>query len=110
MTPRTAEGPAADRTHETATNVNQASEMLHRGTDRLLCSAHGSSGWRLCSCRRYRDSGPVRDSAHLRQLDKRIGWLRRHEHWWARELRWHRERFGPDCECKSCTGEGTWAA
>jgi hypothetical protein len=27
------------------------------------------------------------------------------EHWWCRELRWHRERFGPECGCRRCTWE-----
>lgn len=24
------------------------------------------------------------------------------EHWWLRELRWHRERYGPGCGCRAC--------
>jgi hypothetical protein len=40
-------------------------------------------------------------------LGDRIAWLDRFEHWWTRQLRWHRERSGPDCTCVPCT---RWSA
>jgi hypothetical protein len=40
----------------------------------------------------------------MRLLACRLAWLDRgREHWWARQLRWHRERGGPECACRSCT-------
>lgn len=42
---------------------------------------------------------------YMRLLGDRIRWLERREHWWARSLRWHRERYGPGCGCRSCTRE-----
>jgi hypothetical protein len=43
----------------------------------------------------------------MRILGSRLRWLEsREEHWWQRSLRWHREVFSPDCECRSCR----WAA
>lgn len=39
----------------------------------------------------------------LGHLQDGIEWLESgHEHWWARELRWHRERYGPACGCTGC--------
>lgn len=48
--------------------------------------------------------------SHMRLLADRLTWLERHEAWWARQLRWHRERYGPDCTCRSCTWEPGVAA
>jgi hypothetical protein len=46
----------------------------------------------------------------MRILGGRTRWLDAHEHWWLRQLRWHRERNGPECACRSCTWEPGVAA
>jgi hypothetical protein len=56
-----------------------------------------------------RTSSPNRSTPHeveMRILADRIRWLDGgHEHWWLRQLRWHRERNGPECACRTCTWE-----
>jgi hypothetical protein len=49
-------------------------------------------------------------STEMRILGGRTRWLDAHEHWWLRQLRWHRERNGPECACRSCTWEPEVAA
>ncbi len=62
MTSEKAEGPAADRTPSATSNANQAAGYPSLGHE-----------------------------GHMRLLADRIAWLERHEHWWARQLRWERE-------------------